>query len=203
MPLRQCVLLRHRDHARRRHYPRRDRQRPGAPRTGGRYRGDPSRIGVHRLPELDSSRTHRSLHLVLGRAAPGLHAIVGSGTVENPSLTSIASFFPNRRAPRRSVRSVSGSRAPSSRRTGTKPAPPRGTTCQVQEPEFAIDVPSWWEPLTLPIWRPDLADTTILRDAIAGHVSVQGDVPGSEPVSQNTLVYFADWRVGEAAGCPE
>ena len=69
-----------------------------------------------------------------------------------------------------------------------------GTTCQVQEPEFAIDVPSWWEPLTLPIWRPDLADTIALRDAIAGHVSVQPDVPGKEPFSRNALVYFADWR---------
>ena len=64
----------------------------------------------------------------------------------------------------------------------------------MQEPEFAIDVPSWWEPLTLPIWRPDLDDTIALRDAIAGHVSVQRDAPGQEPFSRNALVYFADWR---------
>ena len=69
-----------------------------------------------------------------------------------------------------------------------------GTTCQVQEPEFAIDVPSWWEPLTLPIWRPDLDETIALRDALAGHVSVQRGAPGQEPFSRNALVYFADWR---------
>jgi len=68
------------------------------------------------------------------------------------------------------------------------------TTCLVPEPEFAIDVPSWWEPVTLPIWRPDLADTTILREAIAGHVSVEPDMPGKESSSQNALVYFADWH---------
>ena len=79
-------------------------------------------------------------------------------------------------------------------RAGRRPALPAGTTCHVREPEFAIDVPSWWEPLTLPIWQPDLADTVALRDAIAGHVSIQANVPGREPLSRNTLVYFADWR---------
>jgi hypothetical protein len=40
----------------------------------------------------------------------------------------------------------------------------------VQEPEFAIDVPPWWEPLALPIWRPVLDETIALRDALAGHI---------------------------------
>jgi peroxiredoxin len=69
-----------------------------------------------------------------------------------------------------------------------------GTTCQVREPELTLDIPSWWEPLTLPIWRPDAADTMTLKEAIAGHISVQGNGPGSGAVSKNTLVYFADWR---------
>jgi peroxiredoxin len=69
-----------------------------------------------------------------------------------------------------------------------------GTTCHVREPEVAVDVPSWWEPLTLPIWHPDVADTVALRDAIAGHVSIQANVPGRELLSRNALVYFADWR---------
>ena len=69
-----------------------------------------------------------------------------------------------------------------------------GTTCQVPEPEFAIEVPSWWEPLTLPIWRPDVSDTVTLREAIAGHVGIQHDVPGKEPFTRNALVYFADWH---------
>ncbi len=83
---------------------------------------------------------------------------------------------------------------PASRRAGTQLGIAAGTTCQVPEPEFAIDVPSWWEPVTLPIWRPDLDDTVPLRDAIAGHISVQNDAPGQEPFSRNALVYFADWR---------
>jgi peroxiredoxin len=69
-----------------------------------------------------------------------------------------------------------------------------GTTCQLPDPGFAIDLPSWWEPLTLPTWRPDLHDTTTLRGAIAGHVGVQSDLPETEQSSRNTLVYFADWR---------
>ena len=69
-----------------------------------------------------------------------------------------------------------------------------GTTCQLPEPEFAMDFPSWWEPLALPTWRPDLHEETALRAAIAGHVGVQSDLPETEPSARNTLVYFADWR---------
>jgi peroxiredoxin len=70
-----------------------------------------------------------------------------------------------------------------------------GTTCQVPRPEFAIDIPSWWEPLTLPIWRPGLDHGTSLKDGIAGHVSLQPAVPGKRPLSRYTLVYFADWSL--------
>ena len=69
-----------------------------------------------------------------------------------------------------------------------------GATCQVQEPEFAIDVPPWWEPLALPIWRPVLDETIALREALAGHIGVQRGAPGQESYSWNALVYFADWR---------
>jgi peroxiredoxin len=69
-----------------------------------------------------------------------------------------------------------------------------GTTCHVPVPEFEIDVPSWWQPVTLPIWQPGVTDTTVLRNAIAAHVSVQVNVPAKEPLAQNTLVYFADWE---------
>ena len=163
---------------------------PAAPRTCGRYRGDPSRSGVHRVPELDSSRAHRPLHLVLG----GVLGLQPSGPAsKDPSLTSTASFFPNRRATQISqiCLRIEGTRIMPD---GDEVSFAAGTTCQVQEPEFAIDVPPWWEPLTLPIWRPDLDETIALRDAIAGHVGVQRDAPGQEPVSWNALVYFADWR---------
>lgn len=72
-----------------------------------------------------------------------------------------------------------------------------GGRCQLSEPEFAIDIPSWWEPLTLPIWRPDVTETTTLRGAIAGHVSVQRNRRGRGAIAQNTLVYFADWSLGK------
>jgi peroxiredoxin len=69
-----------------------------------------------------------------------------------------------------------------------------GTTCQLPQPEFAMDFPSWWEPVALPTWRPDLREESALREAIAGHVGVQSDLPETEPSARNTLVYFADWR---------
>jgi peroxiredoxin len=69
-----------------------------------------------------------------------------------------------------------------------------GTTCHLPEPVFEMDVPSWWQPVTLPIWRPGLTDTSVLRNAIAAHIGVQVNVPGKAPLSHNTLVYFVDWR---------
>jgi peroxiredoxin len=69
-----------------------------------------------------------------------------------------------------------------------------GTICSVGQLEYAMDVPSWWGPVTLPIWQPNVPDTTILRNAISAHVSVHADSPGKEPLSRNVLVYFADWK---------
>jgi peroxiredoxin len=71
-----------------------------------------------------------------------------------------------------------------------------GTTCSVGGTglEFGIDAPSWWGPMALPIWQPGLQDTTVLRNAIIGHVSIQANVPAKEPLARNVLVYFADWR---------
>jgi peroxiredoxin len=68
-----------------------------------------------------------------------------------------------------------------------------GTTCSIGGVGVSMDMPSWWEPLTVPIWQANVADTTVLRDAIAAHVSVQENVPDKEPLSRNVLVYFADW----------
>lgn len=68
-----------------------------------------------------------------------------------------------------------------------------GTTCRVQEPEFTMDIPSWWGPLTVPFWRPNLADAGPLRQAIAGHISVPAPIGDSHP-QRNMLVYFVDGR---------
>jgi peroxiredoxin len=72
-----------------------------------------------------------------------------------------------------------------------------GTTSSVGQLEYAMDVPSWWGPVTLPIWQPNVPDTTILRQAISAHVSVHADIPGKEPLSRNVLVYFADWKAAK------
>jgi peroxiredoxin len=69
-----------------------------------------------------------------------------------------------------------------------------GTTCQVAEPEFGIDIPSWLEPLTTPLWKPDLADTDTLREAIAGNLSVQAIFSLHTQPLRNALVYFVDGR---------
>jgi thiol-disulfide isomerase/thioredoxin len=68
-----------------------------------------------------------------------------------------------------------------------------GTTCRVQEPEVAMDIPSWWGPLTIPFFTPGLVETGTLRQAIAGHVGVQSPA-GSGLAQRNALVYFADGR---------
>ncbi len=68
-----------------------------------------------------------------------------------------------------------------------------GAACHLPAPDIILDVPSWWEPLTLPVWFPDLPDDVRLRDAIAGHVSVLTDRPRQHELTQNSLVYFADW----------
>jgi peroxiredoxin len=75
-----------------------------------------------------------------------------------------------------------------------------GTTCHLPEPVFEMDVPSWWQPVALPIWRPGLTDTSVLRGAIAAHVGVQVNAPGKEPLSRNVLVYFPNWDSDKPLG---
>ena len=68
-----------------------------------------------------------------------------------------------------------------------------GTTCEVPEPVLGIEAPSWWEPVMVPVWNPELPDGAALRDGIAAHISVQADRPQQE-LTQNALVFFPDWR---------
>lgn len=67
-----------------------------------------------------------------------------------------------------------------------------GTTCLAPDPGTVMEVPSWWEPVTVPVWHADLAPDVVLREAIAGHVTVQSDRPRTGEVTHNTLVCFAD-----------
>lgn len=68
-----------------------------------------------------------------------------------------------------------------------------GTSCLVPVPEVILDIPSWWEPVTVPLWLPDLPRDVRLREAIAGHVNVLTDIPRKDELTQNTLVCFARW----------
>jgi peroxiredoxin len=69
-----------------------------------------------------------------------------------------------------------------------------GTICRAPEPDTIMNVPSWWEPVMVPIWRPDVGPDTVVRDAIAGHVTVQADKASRNALTHNSLVYFADWQ---------
>jgi len=46
----------------------------------------------------------------------------------------------------------------------------------------------------VPMWLPDTAPDVMLKEAIAGHISVQSDKPQKNELGHNFLVYFADWR---------
>jgi peroxiredoxin len=70
-----------------------------------------------------------------------------------------------------------------------------GATCTVPVPDVIMDLPSWWEPVMVPLWQPGVAADGLVSDAISAHVSVQSDTAAAEPLTQNALVYFPD---GEA-----
>lgn len=70
-----------------------------------------------------------------------------------------------------------------------------GTTCQVPDFGGVLEAPSWWEPVTVPIWQPDSTPGDALKDVVAGHITVQADTPQKDGVTHNSLVHFADWRV--------
>lgn len=55
-------------------------------------------------------------------------------------------------------------------------------------------VPSWWEPVIVPVWLPDAAPGAALKDRIAGHITLQSGTPPSSALTHNSLVYFPDWR---------
>jgi peroxiredoxin len=68
-----------------------------------------------------------------------------------------------------------------------------GFVCLPPAPVFGLNAPSWFAPATVPLWKPGLPATTRLRDAIGAHISVYNDRP-QEQLTQNTLVFFPDWR---------
>ncbi len=69
-----------------------------------------------------------------------------------------------------------------------------GDKCSLREPEIVMNVPSWWEAVTVPVWMPGAAGGIAARDAIAAHVTVQSNTPANGRLARNTLVHFADWN---------
>jgi peroxiredoxin len=69
-----------------------------------------------------------------------------------------------------------------------------GTTCHLPDFGEILDSPSWWSPVTLPIWTPGADPDSILRAHVGGHVSVQAGAPQSGEPGHNTLVCFPDWK---------
>jgi peroxiredoxin len=69
-----------------------------------------------------------------------------------------------------------------------------GTTCHLPDFGELLDSPSWWSPITLPIWTPGAGPDSVLREHVAGHISVQASAPHSGDPGHNTLVCFPDWK---------
>ena len=70
-------------------------------------------------------------------------------------------------------------------------------TCPAPDPGIVMVVPSWWEPVHVPVWMPDQPETVLAKDAVAGHVTVQSDRPKQDELTRNSLVHFADWSARE------
>src|SRR5262245_17023470 len=92
---------------------------------------------------------------------------------------SIASFFANPPASGSLAIFVCALMAPRPRQAAMSPAVSQGgTMCHVPNSYGEImEAPSWWEPVTVPFWLPDTNSAVMLKEAIAGHVSVQADTP--------------------------
>ena len=78
--------------------------------------------------------------------------------------------------------------------TGASISVTGGTACLVPIPNPIMNVPSWWEPVMVPLWRADIPADAVLRDAITGHVTLQAETPLEQPRAHNSLIYFADWQ---------
>jgi peroxiredoxin len=76
--------------------------------------------------------------------------------------------------------------------SGLAPPVAGGQLCQVPRPDLIMDAPSWFAPVAVPVFLPDVADDEVMRDAIAAHVAVQSDRPQVGALGANTLVLFAD-----------
>lgn len=76
--------------------------------------------------------------------------------------------------------------------SGLEPFVTGGQLCQVPRPDLIMDTPSWFAPVTVPVWMPDVAPDAGMREAMAAHVSVQSDRPQGDALGVNTLVLFAD-----------
>ena len=59
-----------------------------------------------------------------------------------------------------------------------------GATCLAPDPGIVMVVPSWWEPVHVPVWMPDQPETVLAKDAVAGHYRAVGPSEAGRADSQ-------------------
>lgn len=74
--------------------------------------------------------------------------------------------------------------------SGLQPGVSGGKVCVVPRPNEVVEAPSWFEPMTVPMWRPDIDAGAVMSDAMAAHLSVQTDEPVDAMGGTNALVAF-------------
>ncbi|HEX5010176.1 MAG TPA: TlpA disulfide reductase family protein [Planctomycetota bacterium] len=75
---------------------------------------------------------------------------------------------------------------------GSEEAVSGGTFCMLPIPPVKLNLPPWWEPLTVPVWAGDVAADAVLAEAVAAHVSVQTEQP-PDAAERTVVLYFPDW----------
>jgi peroxiredoxin len=67
-----------------------------------------------------------------------------------------------------------------------------GAFCVVPFPPLKLNLPPWWEPLTVPVWSGDIAADAVMAESVTAHVSVQTEQP-LDAAERTVVVYFPDW----------
>ena len=141
--------------------------------------------------ELDSGRTYRPLHLVVGGAPAQQH--LGR---RREILHRRSSFHLSQTRGRHAAQSDLFAHRGDANPAGwtAKSALPAERPARCRTLCFAMDFPSCLDPSRCRSGGRASRIPSVLRNAIAAHVSIQASVPGREPLSRNVLVYFADWQ---------
>jgi peroxiredoxin len=75
---------------------------------------------------------------------------------------------------------------------GSEEALTGGGFCVLPFPPLKLNLPPWWEPLTVPVWSGDIAADAVMAESVTAHVSVQTEQP-LDGAERTVVVYFPDW----------